>query len=159
MLLLFIVHCYSFVLCIVIVHCNNCSLLFLIVVCCYCNVLCIVKIQCDHSSSSLWFFYIVIPAIVIVRGYLDHFALSLCMILFIHCIECMNLFMHCTGCLAARAGCRAVGGWCRAACTGSQAARGKDLNVLPRRKHLKTIYWFQNLNTALLPILIYLTTL
>ena len=38
LLLLFIVHCYSFVLCKVIVYCNHCSLLFLFLVYCYCNV-------------------------------------------------------------------------------------------------------------------------
>ena len=47
--------------------------------------------------------------------------------------------MHCAGCLAARARLLPVGARCRAACAESQAARGKDFNVLPRRKHLKTI--------------------
>ena len=52
LLLSFIVPCYldSFVLCIVNVYYNHCSLLFLFVVQCYLNVLCIVIVHCYHCS-------------------------------------------------------------------------------------------------------------
>ena len=50
---LFDVHCYCNVFCIVIVHC-------------YCNVFCIVIVHCDHCSLLC---YIVIHTIVVVHLY------------------------------------------------------------------------------------------
>ena len=74
LLLVFIVHCYSFVLCIFIVYCNHCWLLFMLLVNCFCNVLCIVIVHCDHCSS-VFVILLYLPLLLFI-AVLDHCALS-----------------------------------------------------------------------------------